>query len=28
VMVCWVMNVARTPTQGKPGFTPLSAFPA
>jgi 4-carboxymuconolactone decarboxylase len=28
VMVCWVMNVARTPTQGKPGFAPLSAFPA
>ncbi len=28
VMVCWVMNVARTPTQGKPGATPLSAFPA
>ncbi|WP_431098971.1 carboxymuconolactone decarboxylase family protein [Polaromonas aquatica] len=28
VMVCWVMNVARTPAQGKPGVTPLSAFPA
>jgi len=28
VMVCWVMNVARTPTQDKPGFAPLSAFPA
>ena len=28
VMVCWVMNVARTPTQGKPGFEPLAAFPA
>ncbi|WP_457281720.1 carboxymuconolactone decarboxylase family protein [Polaromonas sp. P5_D5] len=28
VMVCWVMNVARTPTQGKPGFSPLAAFPA
>lgn len=28
VMVCWVMNVARTPTQGKPGFAPLAAFPA
>lgn len=28
VMVCWVMNVARTPAQGKPGFAPLSAFPA
>ena len=28
VMVCWVMNVARTPAQGKPGFAPLAAFPA
>lgn len=28
VMVCWVMNVARTPAQGKPGFEALSAFPA
>jgi 4-carboxymuconolactone decarboxylase len=28
VMMCWVMNVARTPTQGKPGFSPLAAFPA
>lgn len=28
VMVCWVMNVARTPAQDKPGFAPLSAFPA
>lgn len=28
VMVCWVMNVARTPTQEKPGFAPLAAFPA
>ncbi|WP_411880735.1 carboxymuconolactone decarboxylase family protein [Polaromonas sp. YR568] len=28
VMVCWVMNVARTPAQGKPGFAPLSPFPA
>jgi 4-carboxymuconolactone decarboxylase len=28
VMVCWVMNVARTPAQGKPGIAPLSAFPA
>ncbi|SFB86650.1 4-carboxymuconolactone decarboxylase [Polaromonas sp. OV174] len=28
VMVCWVMNVARTPTQGKPDFEPLTAFPA
>ena len=28
VMVCWVMNVARTPAQGKPGVAPLSAFPA
>ena len=28
VMVCWVMNVARTPAQDKPGFLPLSAFPA
>ncbi|MEO7887502.1 MAG: carboxymuconolactone decarboxylase family protein [Polaromonas sp.] len=28
VMVCWVMNVARTPTQSKPGFSPLAAFPA
>ena len=28
VMVCWVMNVARTPTQAKPGVAPLSAFPA
>jgi 4-carboxymuconolactone decarboxylase len=28
VMVCWVMNVARTPTQGKAGETPLTAFPA
>ena len=28
VMVCWVMNVARTPAEGKAGFAPLSAFPA
>lgn len=28
VMVCWMMNVARTPTQEKPGFAPLAAFPA
>ena len=28
VMVCWVMNVARTPAQDKPGFEPLAAFPA
>ena len=28
VMVCWVMNVARTPAQAKPGFKPLDAFPA
>ncbi|OOG46248.1 carboxymuconolactone decarboxylase family protein [Polaromonas sp. A23] len=27
-MVCWVMNVARTPTDNKPGFAPLAAFPA
>ncbi len=27
-MVCWVMNVARTPTEHKPGFPPLAAFPA
>lgn len=27
-MVCWVMNVARTPTDSKQGFSPLSAFPA
>lgn len=27
-MVCWVMNVARTPTDNKPGFSPLTAFPA
>lgn len=27
-MVCWVMNVARTPTEHKPGFSPLAAFPA
>ena len=27
VMVCWVMNVARTPTQVKEGFTALDAFP-
>lgn len=27
-MVCWVMNVARTPTDNKPGFAPLGAFPA
>lgn len=27
-MVCWVMNVARTPTENKPGFSPLAAFPA
>jgi 4-carboxymuconolactone decarboxylase len=27
-MVCWVMNVARTPTDNKPGFSPLAAFPA
>ena len=28
VMVCRVMNVARTPTQAKAGFAPLTAFPA
>jgi 4-carboxymuconolactone decarboxylase len=28
VMVCWVMNVARTPAQGKPGIEPLTPFPA
>lgn len=28
VMVCWVMNVARTPAQERPGFAPLAAFPA
>lgn len=28
VMVCWVMNVARTPAQAKPGVAPLAAFPA
>ena len=28
VMVCWVMNVARTPTQAQLGFKPLDAFPA
>ena len=27
-MVCWVMNVARTPTQPQPGFSALTAFPA
>jgi len=27
-MVCWVMNVARTPTQAVPGFQALDAFPA
>ena len=27
-MVCWVMNVARTPAQPQPGFTALDAFPA
>ena len=27
VTVCWVMNVARTPTQGVPGFSALAAFP-
>jgi 4-carboxymuconolactone decarboxylase len=26
-MVCWVMNVARTPTQPQPGFSGLDAFP-
>jgi len=26
-MVCWVMNVARTPGLGGPGATPLTAFP-
>ena len=26
-MVCWVMNVARTPAQAKPGFAALQAFP-
>lgn len=28
VMVCWVMNVARTPAERKAGFAPLAAFPA
>ncbi len=27
-MVCWVMNVARTPAQAQPGFDALGAFPA
>ncbi len=27
VMVCWVMNVARTSVAGKPGVCPLQAFP-
>lgn len=27
-MVCWVMNVARTPTQAQAGFDALQAFPA
>lgn len=27
-MVCWVMNVARTPGQPQPGFGALAAFPA
>lgn len=27
-MVCWVMNVARTPGQPQPGFSALDAFPA
>ncbi len=27
-MVCWVMNVARTPAQPQPGFSALDAFPA
>ncbi|MDW5440978.1 carboxymuconolactone decarboxylase family protein [Polaromonas sp. SM01] len=27
-MVCWVMNVARTPTQAPTGFGALQAFPA
>lgn len=27
-MVCWVMNVARTPGQPQPGFSALAAFPA
>ncbi len=27
VTVCWVMNVARTPTQGVPGLSALAAFP-
>ncbi len=27
VMVCWVMNVARTDTQNAAGATPLAAFP-
>ncbi|RYF44119.1 MAG: carboxymuconolactone decarboxylase family protein [Comamonadaceae bacterium] len=26
-MVCWVMNVARTPGQPQPGFSALEAFP-
>ena len=26
-LVCWVMNVARTPGQAQPGFSGLSAFP-
>lgn len=28
VMVCWVMNVARTPAQNNLAFAPLSALPA
>ncbi|HSV52226.1 MAG TPA: carboxymuconolactone decarboxylase family protein [Burkholderiaceae bacterium] len=28
VMVCWVMNAARTPTASQPGFEALAAFPA
>jgi 4-carboxymuconolactone decarboxylase len=28
VMVCWVMNVARTDTRNTGGATPLAAFPA
>jgi 4-carboxymuconolactone decarboxylase len=26
-MVCWIMNVARTPGPEGPGATPLTAFP-
>lgn len=26
-MVCWIMNVARTPGQAQPGFSGLDAFP-